>query len=315
MPSLRQRLSDEQHIERVLASAPLDTGGVHHWLYKAAHELLAHKSELEIVNLLYLAVQDYPARKILRHEVTESVRCAKRDSLAALDGTPEDPEVTKEKRFFREIKKLSDDKSIPHRLRKLKMADKGECPLAALKRLSPSLIPPQRQLLEQLFPNDPLICMGRSLAAAITAPLSKHNLDGKQFIVPNPMTAKTGLTKHKDIRQRSRDNTGEQIYVVVEADFPILSKEDQIHFGATLLIRMLALGHKLCVVVHSGNKSIHGWFRVGTQHSKHDLMRAAATMGADTLTFRKEQWVRLPGGTRDNPDRTHQSVLYYDSTS
>jgi hypothetical protein len=65
------------------------------------------------------------------------------------------------------------------------------------------------------------------------------------------------------------------------------------------------------MVVHSGNKSLHGWFHVeGMSEAKQvGFFDEATKLGADTATWNKSLFVRMPDGTRENGKR--QSILYF----
>src|SRR5207248_4956761 len=91
-----------------------------------------------------------------------------------------------------------------------------------------------------------------------------HRLDGKtpgwrgrmsefQLIVPNPMTALTGLNQSRQVSRRCLANTGARRFLVVEFDTGTLDEH------AALLLH-LAERAPLAIVVFSGLKSLHGWF-------------------------------------------------------
>ena len=67
----------------------------------------------------------------------------------------------------------------------------------------------------------------------------------------------------------------------------------------------------LTLAVHSGGKSVHGWFAT---HGKPDselrhFMRRAVALGADPATWTACQFVRLPDGRRD--DGRPQRCFYF----
>jgi hypothetical protein len=67
----------------------------------------------------------------------------------------------------------------------------------------------------------------------------------------------------------------------------------------------------LAVAVHSGSKSIHGWFYcLGQSEEKlRSFMQYAVSLGADRATWTRSQFVRMPDGTRANGKR--QAVYFF----
>jgi hypothetical protein len=69
----------------------------------------------------------------------------------------------------------------------------------------------------------------------------------------------------------------------------------------------------LVLIVYSGGKSLHGWFRVFRQseaHLRSSFMEKAVSLGADKATWTRSQFVRLPDGKRGNGRR--QQSFYFD---
>jgi hypothetical protein len=64
----------------------------------------------------------------------------------------------------------------------------------------------------------------------------------------------------------------------------------------------LAKRAPLAIAVHSGSKSIHGWFYCTGQAEEklRRFMQYAVSLGADRATWTRSQFVRMPDGTRDN---------------
>jgi hypothetical protein len=56
----------------------------------------------------------------------------------------------------------------------------------------------------------------------------------------------------------------------------------------------------LALVVHSGGKSLHGWFPCPgvAEHHLHTFMAYACELGADPRTWTTSQFVRMPDGLR-----------------
>jgi hypothetical protein len=73
----------------------------------------------------------------------------------------------------------------------------------------------------------------------------------------------------------------------------------------------LAQQAPLAVAVHSGRKSIHGWFYCAGQAEDklHRFMEYAVSLGADRATWTRSQFVRMPDGTRDSGKR--QAIYFF----
>jgi hypothetical protein len=67
----------------------------------------------------------------------------------------------------------------------------------------------------------------------------------------------------------------------------------------------------LAAAVHSGSKSIHGWFYSAgqTEEKLRAFMRYAVSLGADDAMWTPSQFVRMPDGLRDNGKR--QTVYFF----
>lgn len=184
--------------------------------------------------------------------------------------------------------------------------------LEQLKESSPGKLPGSgvtRHLLQSLFEADELLCLGRRRERAEIATLSgwlEHpGLAEFQFVVPSPMLGRSALTQEGTLSPRALANVGRRVNLVIEFDQGSL--DDQ---ARKLRFLDVAL-RRLVLVVFSGNKSLHGWFRVGdlAEEDCRELFEAALALGADKATWAKNQWVRLPGGQRDNGER--QEVIYF----
>jgi hypothetical protein len=78
---------------------------------------------------------------------------------------------------------------------------------------------------------------------------------------------------------------------------------------AALLIHLGGYAPLVCAV-HSGGKSLHGWFYVRGQLDEKMLrfFRYAVSLGADPATWTRSQFVRMPDGVRDDGKR--QTVFF-----
>jgi hypothetical protein len=68
---------------------------------------------------------------------------------------------------------------------------------------------------------------------------------------------------------------------------------------------------QLRMVVFSGSKSLHGWYKAQNEADDRKFMEEAVRMGADPKTWLKSQFVRMPNGQRE--DGTIQRVEFFDA--
>ena len=119
------------------------------------------------------------------------------------------------------------------------------------------------------------------------------------------MRARIGTTKEGKTSEHCLDNTGDRRFLVVEFDKGVTNEH------AALLWHLAGYG-PLAMVVHSGGKSLHGWFFCAGQieANMRRFMEYAVSLGADDATWTCSQFVRLPAGRRENGAR--QQVFYFD---
>lgn len=159
-------------------------------------------------------------------------------------------------------------------------------------------------VLSYLFPDEErLLCFGKSaFLFRTTQPSKVQNLNACQFIVPCYMTKKKGLTQDGKESEHCLDNCGEREYCVCDFDEPASEEHASI-------IWYLAKFYKLVMVLSSGGKSLHAWFKVSA-HDEPDFWKLAIRMGADPAMMRnRSSFVRMPFGTRDNGKT--QQVYYF----
>jgi hypothetical protein len=176
--------------------------------------------------------------------------------------------------------------------------------------------------IDALFPGNPWLCVGASSSCFRTD--LRENLRGRlhlcSLIVPSPMSARRGRTKQGKSSSHSEANTGPRRYLVVEFDRGTLDQQ------AALLWHLAAFA-PLALVVFSGGKSAHGWFFCEGQ-PEDKLQRFfdyAVSLGADSRTWLRSQFVRMPDGKRtdgktsdalkltgiDGVPSGRQAVLYF----
>ena len=195
-------------------------------------------------------------------------------------------------------------------------------------------IPPLEELIDQMYPGNPLICRATgSWKHAMTD--TRESFRGvekeMEWIVPSPMSKMTGVTKGgRDGSRRCRDNAGPWRYMVIEFDFTVEFKEHIDAWAAAgistrdvqaRLILWLAVEGECrqwpFMIVDSGKKSLHSWYAIHRnfpEWAAMDLLSRAIPLGADKHADQPEQFFRFPGGTRKSDKGQSQPVIFYDRT-
>lgn len=184
-------------------------------------------------------------------------------------------------------------------------------PVATEADFRAALGPPEHtdpwRILEALFPGDPLLCLATKQEETFqTKSLGEWKKAGvpMNFITPSPMTARTGITLEGKESGRCLDNTGERKYLVIESD-------ELTHDEQWTLISHLARLAPLVMVLDTGNKSLHSWFRCnGNPGAEERFMTHAARLGADKATWNRCQLVRMPGGIHAKTGRPHEVLVF-----
>ena len=161
-------------------------------------------------------------------------------------------------------------------------------------------------VIDQLFPGNPLLCVGKSKYVFRTRPREelRGDLANKSFIVPSPMNAQHGVTQDGKDSEHCLNNTGSRRFLIVEQDDGSLDEQASV-------ILYLAEMAPLALVVHSGGKSLHSWFfcEGQTEEKLRHFMRLAVSIGADHATWCRSQFVRMPDGHRDTGKR--QQIQFF----
>ena len=285
-----------------LQPCPSAGTGVHTWIMSSAY--LCKQNQLKEEEAIKLIESEMTRSPKPRDEVSSAVFKAYHSDHSQFQKSPKWPS-----RDRRRISKILFDG-----LTSLKLA-KG----------SPNPLPENcgSHVLPILFPRDPLICVGRHSKDARVQRVSKwcamEDLHKHQLIVPSPMRGLLGLTAppNPHLSPRAISNVGPRKWLTIECDF---SEEDVYEYGAksaidlcASVIGVLAEIRPLIMVVFSGNKSLHGWFPIDPKESEDEVIRfmaQAVSCGADPKTWTPNQYIRLPGGTRDNGSA--QRVIYFD---
>jgi hypothetical protein len=306
------KVSNLIDVDDVIKPPPRAGTGLHPWLFGQACKLKDIGATPEEAAIYIRASLDKhePGREVFDRELNEAVRNA--FLQAERPGAIAWPNP-----------KAKDIKAIVER--------EGAFTLERLKRCSP------HKSLENLtaenaigilFPGNPLLCLAASQWDAQT--LEREMWRGRegnlQFIVPSPMVKPFGVTQDERKSSRCLDNVGPRRFLVVECDMspesgfwgPLVrrwEKKDISIFDAqaALLVNLATnpgLRIPLACVVHSGNKSLQGWYYVQGFEDERVLpfFQRAVGLGADRATWTRCQLVRLPGGLRENGNR--QEVVY-----
>jgi hypothetical protein len=274
----------------IIANPPRSGQGVHFWLFRAARALWrCGRNESEIQAILENGATTC-GRRVTRREVEDAVKNSERGAfqLASSRQTPW-PSLNIEQR----------EAVIASRLG-----------LVDLWEFSPVRFDDNEsraeEIIDALFPGNPLLCGGRSSCEFTTRSREewRGTLATLQLIVPSPMTARIGHTQNGQASTHTLETTGARRFLVIEQDSGAI--DDQ---SAVLL--HLAERAPLALAVHSGGKSIHGWFYcIGHPEEKlRRFMQYAISLGADRATWTRSQFVRMPDGTRANGKR--QTVYFF----
>ena len=281
-----------QFVRDLLAAPPRRGEGLNLWFYRVARVLHPYRESAEIIELLRAATSGEPVKD------GEIERAVERSKTTAW-------------------KPGQSPQSIlpPVAWPKLN-AEQREAVIASgaglvdLWEISPVRLednePHTEEIIDALFPSDPLLCAGQSNSEFGTR--SRSEWRGKlavlQLIVPSPMTARIGRTQGGKESAHALSITGRRRFLVIEQDTGTIDEQ------AAILLH-LAEQAPLAVVVHSGRKSIHGWFLATGQQEERlrRFMRYAVSLGADPATWTRSQFVRMPDGTRDNGKR--QTVYFF----
>jgi hypothetical protein len=281
----------------MLAAPPRAGDGVHNWLFRVARHLHAHLPAGEIVALLENRVQSC-GRNVSRKEIEDAVK-----SALACAWQPKGTAAPMP---------LAKWPGVNQEQREAIVRDGGG--LADLWELSKPRIEDNaahtEAIIDRLFPGNPHLCCGKTSSIFDTKPREdwRGQLSALALIVPSPMSALVGRKKNpkpgeSEWSAHTLDNTAPRRFLICEFDTG--NADDH----AALLLHLARYAPLVCAV-HSGNKSLHGWFYVhGQSDAKVEkFFRYAVSLGADRATWTRSQFVRCPDGTRDNGKR--QTVFF-----
>jgi hypothetical protein len=280
-----------QFVRDLLAAPPQRGSGLNLWLYRVARVLHPYRDSNEIIELLRAATDGEPVKR------GEIERAVERSKAAAC----------KPGQAPQNLRQGSSWPKVNAEQREAVIASGGG--LVDLWEASPVRFYDNdshtEEIIDALFPGNPLLCAGRSNSDFATQ--ARSEWDGKlaalQLIVPSPMTARIGRTQEGKESAHTLETTGSRRFLVIEQDCGTIDEQ------AAVLLH-LAERAPLAVAVHSGSKSIHGWFYCASQPEEklRRFMQYAVSLGADRATWTRSQFVRMPDGTRDNGKR---QVVYF----
>lgn len=285
-------------LQDMIDNRPTAGGGVNKWIYRVARHLHAHMSALEMIAFFESRTRNC-GREVTLKEITRQVSCSlatawrrREDGAAPLPpqkNKPKWPECD-----FHKRQKIVDQC--------YGLADLWE---ESPRRFDDDLSHTE-EIIDRLFPGNPWLCCGQSNNNCDTRHREDWgDLSGFQLIVPNPMSARRGLTLDKKPSKRSLNNTGPRRFQVCEFDGGSFDEQ-------AAIILHLAEFAPLVLALHSGGKSIHGWFFVAGQSEEKikRFFRYAVSLGADDATSSPVQLVRMPDGARANGNR--QTTYFFD---
>lgn len=309
-------------LQKLIDSPPAAGSGVHDWMFDVSRNLHAHLPAGQIEALLRTKLvgcgRPVPEREI-KDAIKRSVDFAWQPKGSANSdrpsvNAPAKPDLVKIEKLVRAGKRLADLWDMSPRT--------YDCPQT-------------ENIIDQLFPGNPLLCCGLSTYQFDTKPREswRGHMAKEQFIVPSPMSARIGKTQTGIDSAHCKENTGPRRFLVVEFDFSEFARDGKTETQYAALIRSLAREsitvHDMCasclfylnelvpmtLVVSSGGKSLHGWWYCAGQsdESLSRFWRCAIGVGADPKTWLTSQFVRVPDGTRDNGKE--QTVFYFNPST
>jgi hypothetical protein len=287
----RHALTLPQFVRDLLASPPQRGGGLNLWFYRVARVLHPYRDSAEIIELLRAPTAGEPVKS---GEIERAVERSK--ATAWKPGQP-----------F--LSRPSTPAWPPINVEQYQAINRDGGGLVDLWEVSPVRFEDNtahtEALIDRIFPGNPFLCCGKSNSDFDTKPREdwRGELSKLQLIVPSPMSAATGKTKDGRESKHTLENTGPRRFLVIEQDKGTTDEQ------ASILLH-LAERAPLALAVHSGSKSIHGWLHcLGQSEEKlRSFMRYAVSLGADTATWTRSQFVRMPDGVRENGKR---QVVYF----
>jgi hypothetical protein len=270
---------------RALVATPPHRGqGLNNWFFRTARVLHPFLPREEIIELLQAATYGEPLQR------GEIERAVARSTTRAWK--PGEPSVREEY--------CPAHPELDQQFREAVIAQEGVT-LSELAATSPEAAtndaaPRAESIVDAIFPGNPLLCVAKSVKEAATRPRERWrgHLARLPLMVPNPMKSIKGLTQDGRESERCLNNTAARRFLVVEQDRGT-------HDAQAAVLCHLAKFLPLALVVHSGRRSLHGWFFVEGLPAERveQFMDLTCRLGADNAPRNPCQLVRLPDGTPD----------------
>jgi hypothetical protein len=322
-------MSMPQWLRDKLANPPSAGTGVHPWLFSVARQLHAHWTPDAITAALRVATE-----RCGRHVSDREIRDAVRNSHAVAwvkGGEKREYRPGADSRTVRPAAEGAASTPFPRpcparREAALASGSKEVASLDCLRWqamnlggidfLGPTWRPAVLDAgdwLDLLFPGAEWLCLSRAdLSTAQTRRRQKWAFREHEFtyVVPSPMTAAHGAGLDGRTTSRCLDNTGPRRWLVIEFDDGTADEQAALHWF--LDASAAAAGWpRLRLALHSGGKSLHGWYGPVTDEAAARELFAYArlTARADLHTWPRCQLVRLPEGINANGNR--QAVHFH----
>ena len=263
-------------VRDLLAACPTAGTGVHHWLFRIARVLHPfHADKQEMVALIASAAAGC-GREVPQGEIEQAV--VNSEACAWQPGAKK--AGARYTSSSHAAWPARDDEKIETVVASSEV--RGSCDLRAAspERFFDSVKQVTEELVDTLFPNNPLLCCGWDVKFRYGTGARRQwrgKLPGMQFIVPSPMTAEEGHRKSDGKASlRTLENTGPRRFLVIESDHGTVDTH------AAVLWHLARLA-PLVMAVHSGDKSLHGWFSCAgaDEDTLRRFMRYAVSLGAD----------------------------------
>ena len=185
--------------------------GVHNLLFRAAMALLPYRPEAEIFSTLQTAVENC-GRDVPDSEIEDAIH----NAHPYIWGRVSDS--ASPRMLWPQI-----NEDLRHEL-----IAKSSVGVGALCELSPQRFnrPAAEEIVDVLFPGNPLICVGEKVSVFSTRPREEFRgtLTSRQFIVPSTMSKLRGLTHSGSLFARCLDNISIRRFAVVEFDIGTLDQ-------------------------------------------------------------------------------------------